>query len=253
MKQSEPNERDKGQVRRRARAGADTRTTLILTAERIFSEEGISNTPLRRITQAAGQRNESAVHYHFGSREGIVAAIMEYRTVPVNAARMALLEKKRAAAGGLPLSSRDVAEILFLPLADHLRQHGGASYYIRFLAMLWLDQPMWRMFEGRAMDTGLIEALHMLMDAMPHLPESLVRQRFGLALQMVTYSLARMERFASKHGEHFDRDRADADIAGIVDAGTAIFDAPVSPPTIAALRQRGAFGDRARSPVRRRR
>ena len=46
--------------RRTDRRRVDTRLALTLTAERIFAEEGVSNTPLRRITQAAGQRSASA-------------------------------------------------------------------------------------------------------------------------------------------------------------------------------------------------
>lgn len=226
---------------RRARARADTRKTLILTAERIFAEEGVSNTPLRRITQEAGQRNESAIHYHFGSREGIVAAIMDYRTAPINAARVSLLERMQAEAAGRPLSSRDVAEALAGPLADHLRRHGGESHYIRFLGVLWLDQPMWRAFEGREIDKGLAMGLQALLDSKPHMPATVLRQRYGLAIQMGTYALARMERFANKLGDAYDWARAEAQIAGIIDAETAIFDAPFSPRSIDALTASGAL------------
>lgn len=232
---------DNDRPSRRARAKADTRMTLILTAERIFAEEGVSNTPLRRITQEAGQRNESAIHYHFGSREGIVAAIMDFRTAPINAARVALLEEMRAEAGGGPLSSRDVAEALSGPLADHLRQHAGKSHYIRFLGVLWLDQPMWRAFMGRHIDVGLSMGLNALLESKPHMPAAVMRQRYGLAIQMGTYALARMERFANRLGDAYDWSRADAEIAGIIDAETAIFDAPLSPRTVCALTESGAL------------
>ncbi|MFV0474896.1 MAG: TetR/AcrR family transcriptional regulator [Pikeienuella sp.] len=221
---------------------ADTRMTLILTAERIFAEEGISNTPLRRVTRAAGQRNESAIHYHFGSREGVVGAILEHRTSPINQARIRFLNRLRAATEG-PLSSRDVAESLCGPLAEHLRNSGGESYDMRFLGALWLDQPMWRSFEGRgAEDMGLFMGLDALLESKPYLPRSVVRLRYRLAIQISTYSMARLERIACKHGPDFDWMRAEADIAGIVDALTAIFDAPISSPSVEALRAAGAFG-----------
>lgn len=37
---------------------------------------------------AAGQRNASAAHYHFGSREGVVRAVFEFRMSGVNRRRL---------------------------------------------------------------------------------------------------------------------------------------------------------------------
>lgn len=222
---------------RRRGPRADTRLALILAAERIFSEEGISNTSLRRITQAAGQRNESAIHYHFGSREGVVAAILDHRTTPINADRVEMLA--RMAEAGRPLGSREVAEALCRPLARYLHESGGRSHYLRFLGVLWLDRPMWRQFEGRTQDEGLLIGLRALIEAKPHLPASLVRHRYGLAIQMSTYALARMERMAFDSGPRWDWARAEAQISDLIDGVAAVFDAPLSPETVRALRECG--------------
>ena len=220
---------------------SDTRRALILAAERIFSEEGISNTSLRRITQAAGQRNESAIHYHFGSREGVVQAILDLRTTPVNAARVALLSEMQDAAAGAPLGSRDVALALVTPLADYLRQSAGRSHYLRFLGMLWLDRPMWRKFEGRALDTGLQMLREALIEAKPHMPALVLRQRFGMAIQMSNSTLSGMERMAFDLGDAYDWPRAEAQYANLVDSIAAVFDASLSPDTVRALRECGGI------------
>lgn len=217
----------------------DTRLALTLTAERIFALEGLTKTPLRRITQAAGQRNESAIQYHFGSREAVVAAILDLRTSVVNASRMRLLGLLRARADGEPLSARSVAQAMVEPLADHLRGSNGESHYIRFLAQLWLDRPMWRLFENRAQDAGLMECLAALLEANPHLPASVVRQRFGLAIQMQTHGFAMMEQIISERGAKYDWRMGEIRIANIVDAVSAIFDAPLSPVTVGALTSAG--------------
>ncbi len=231
------NEADPAPPRQRRNRRRDTRLALIIAAERIFSEEGISNVSLRRITQAAGARNESAIHYHFGSREGVVQAILDHRTTPVNADRVAMLQ--RLSAQGRPLGSREVAEALCRPLAHYLRDSGGRSHYLRFLGMLWLDRPMWRHFEGRTLDEGLLTSLGALSEINPHLPKSLVRHRYGLAIQMSTYSLARMERAAFDAGPRWDWARAEAQIESMIDGVTAVFDAPLSPNTVRALRNCG--------------
>ncbi len=51
-----------------------TRAKLMAAGERVFAEHGIHGAQLRDIVRAAGQANDSAVHYHFGARARVVAA-----------------------------------------------------------------------------------------------------------------------------------------------------------------------------------
>lgn len=52
---------------------------LLLAAERLFALHGIDGVSLRQIAMAAGSANNSAVHYHFGSKDGLIEAILAYR------------------------------------------------------------------------------------------------------------------------------------------------------------------------------
>jgi len=56
-----------------------TALQLLLTAERLFAEHGFAGVSLRQIATEAGSANNSAVVYHFGSKEGLVGAIFAYR------------------------------------------------------------------------------------------------------------------------------------------------------------------------------
>ena len=47
-----------------------TNERLLREAERLFARRGLYQVTVREITEAAGQRNVSALNYHFGSREG---------------------------------------------------------------------------------------------------------------------------------------------------------------------------------------
>ncbi|MGH9031606.1 MAG: TetR/AcrR family transcriptional regulator [Acidimicrobiia bacterium] len=61
--------------------GATTKERLLRAGERLFAEQGIHPVRLREINALARQRNSSALHYHFGSREGLVEAILsEHQT-----------------------------------------------------------------------------------------------------------------------------------------------------------------------------
>ncbi|GEP36402.1 hypothetical protein NPS01_00650 [Nocardioides psychrotolerans] len=53
-----------------------TRQRLIQAAAQGFADHGIQAASLVEITRQAGQRNRGAVHYHFRSREGLLAAVL---------------------------------------------------------------------------------------------------------------------------------------------------------------------------------
>src|SRR5262249_6285400 len=94
----------------------DAREQMILAAERLFAERGIGAVSLREIGAAANQRNNGAAQYHFGTKRGLVDAIVEYRMRPINERRLALLDEADAAGRGADL--RALVEVLVFPFAD---------------------------------------------------------------------------------------------------------------------------------------
>jgi AcrR family transcriptional regulator len=107
----------------------DARERLLLAAERLIAERG-PEVPLRDIATAAGQRNNSAVHYYFGSRDGLIDAILDYRMPALEARRLELLAGQEAA--GDPYDLRALIECLVVPMLD-LRVTAGATHLCRFL------------------------------------------------------------------------------------------------------------------------
>ena len=108
---------------------AIARIRILEAAERLFAEFGIEGVSLRQIAAAAGQRNTSAVAYHFGSKPGLVAALYEWRMTPINARRLEML-----AAAQAPTVETYVRSLV-QPLADVLTQaeaDGRPSWYLRF-------------------------------------------------------------------------------------------------------------------------
>ena len=55
----------------------DTRTKILRVAARFFSQKGFSGTSVRDIVSAAGE-NVSAVNYHFGNKQKLYQATLEY-------------------------------------------------------------------------------------------------------------------------------------------------------------------------------
>ena len=85
-----------------AMSDSDTRMRLILAAEQLFAENGIEGVSLRQVNVAAGQKNASATHYHFGSKDALIEAIFSHRMEAINARRTEILD----ALDGLPRKYR---------------------------------------------------------------------------------------------------------------------------------------------------
>jgi AcrR family transcriptional regulator len=110
----------------RAEQVAATRARLLRAGERLFAERGIHQVRLREINALAGQRNSSALHYHFGSREGLVEAIhSEHQTAMDVAVRPAL--DALAADGDAP-TVRAVVVIWVDALVDQLHTESGRDF-----------------------------------------------------------------------------------------------------------------------------
>ena len=60
-----------------ARDATVTRARLIRAGERRFARDGVTGAKVADIVRDAHQANDSAVRYHFGSREGLLRAIVE--------------------------------------------------------------------------------------------------------------------------------------------------------------------------------
>src|SRR6266571_3739086 len=71
-------------ARRRSTAGEATREKLMVSAERLFALHGVAGASLREIQDDAGQSNASVIAYHFGSRHGLVRALLTFRYEKIN-------------------------------------------------------------------------------------------------------------------------------------------------------------------------
>jgi AcrR family transcriptional regulator len=94
---------------------ATTPDRLLDAAARLFAERGVDNVPLAEIVRAAGQRNTSAVHYHFGSRDEILRAVLARHVPAIAERRQTLLEEARARPDS---DVRSAAEAVVRPITE---------------------------------------------------------------------------------------------------------------------------------------
>lgn len=207
-----------------------TREVLLLTAERLYAHEGLAAVSLRRINREAGQLNASALHYHFGTRDELLTAILDFRMGQVNRRRLDLLDDLRAA--GRAQDVLALTDALIRPLSEHI---GGApaaagSHYLGFLASTFnsAEVNVYRMTAQRE-DHSLRKLSALFVEALPDLPEALVRIRFSVNVRSVIYSMADWER-DRVIGKLQSRMSFDAFIAMLVDMTAAAMSVPPAQP-----------------------
>ena len=174
----------------RAEQVAETRARLLRAGERLFAEHGIHQVRLREINALAGQRNSSALHYHFGSREGLVEAILsEHQTAMDHDVRPAL---DALAAGPDEPTVRAIVAIWVDALTDQLQSESGRDF-LRLLPQV-LDTVNRTVREGTDLRESAQSArtFALLDTCLAELPTAVRRER------LVAYALILTTLFADR-------------------------------------------------------
>jgi len=214
---------------------SDTKMELLLAAERLFAKQGIAATTIRQINLEAGQKNSSAIHYHFGSRDAILDAIIAIRVAPANAKRVRLLKEALSATGGAALSAESIVDILLKPSIDRFTEQQGPHFTLRFLIQLRMNIEAWRRYERERQAWTLVELQNELRRARPYLPPQVVRNRFRNAINFTMFEMAEIEGAEERLGARYSREEAAFRIEELKAILLAMLDAPVSARTGEAL------------------
>ena len=164
-----------------------TRDRLLDEAERLFARGGVQGVTTREITEAAQQRNTSAVTYHFRSRQGLLLEILARRGGPVDEERGRL----RSLLGDEP-PVRELVACLVRPYADLLASEPGRSY-LRIVAQLRGRFAAWRL-ESDAATTVHLAAILDETERGPSAPAAIRRERVLALIILLTGSAAERAR-----------------------------------------------------------
>lgn len=161
------------------------RERILRAAERLIAERG-QLVPLRDIAAEAGQRNNSAVQYHFGSRDGLIDAVVERRMATLEVRRLELLAERAGA--DEPDGVHALLEVLVVPMFE-LSSRYGIGYYARFLEQIRTHPAVTdeANLEGTRR-TSVRVIMHRLARELPELPAPLRIRRLR-ALPTVLFSL----------------------------------------------------------------
>ena len=165
---------------------------LVVAAERLFAQHGIDGVSLRQIAAAAGSANNSAVHYHFGSKAALIAAIFRHRLPRL------IDERRLLSARCDPDDLRARLEAHFLPVLS--LAESTDNHYVSFVEQLQrhalasqeglLDLPP----EGQRSNDEFRADLDRLLD---DLPDPLRSLRIAEAQAVCIHAAADRERLVS--------------------------------------------------------
>lgn len=225
---------------------SDTRERLITAAEQLFGERGIHAVTLKEINAAAGQRNESALHYHFGSKNALIEAILRQRADVLDLRRSQLLDELAGSATKPDL--RQTVKIAFQPIFELLHTKEGVRF-VRFVAQV-LGDPQFdlpRMTVWGRYD-GLTRVNILVAEHLKTLPSEIAEQRQRFMLEMAISALAIWTR---RHDAQKEIAAREFFTENLVDGLLGMLTAPVSAETQAALapaaKPRGRKSDERKS------
>ncbi len=115
-----------------------TKSRILDAAESLFAELGFRAASMRVVTQEAGT-NLAAVNYHFGSKEGLIAAVFERRLGPINAERLAGLDALQQTDADGPSPELEAILAVFLRPAFRLLEDPQARQFPRLLGRIHSD------------------------------------------------------------------------------------------------------------------
>ena len=172
----------------------DTKYRILDVAERLFGDRGFPATSLRDITAEAGV-NLASVNYHFGSKEALLAAVLERRVQPINARRLEMLEDLERTAGSRPPAVEDIVRAFVTPPFQKVPEWGeGGLSFLRLMGRIHseTDVAFRRTFLGQfeTVAARFASAFH---HALPHLDAGEVKARLLFLVGSMAFTMCRSD------------------------------------------------------------
>lgn len=168
----------------------ETQLRILDAAERLFARRGFAAMSLRNVTGEAGV-NLAAVHYHFGSKEALIAAVFARRLGPLNDERLRLLAHAQSQTGDDGPSVETILETLILPTAHLARREAGGLSLLAGLLGRVHDETCARVVDSVHEQFATVSHRYLtaLGRALPHLAHAELCSRFHFVVGAVASSL----------------------------------------------------------------
>ncbi|MEU0090961.1 TetR/AcrR family transcriptional regulator [Kribbella sp. NPDC006257] len=200
-----------------------TRELILTTAERLFAEHGVFAVSNRQISEAAGQGNNTAVGYHFGTKTDLIRAILQKHAAPVEEIRRRML----AELGDEP-TVRDWVSCLVRPQTEYLAGLGNPTWFARFGAQVMTDPELRAIMGAESLSSpALRQIVDGLLGSLPELPIEVRQERSQMMRLLMVHLLAEQERGLAD-GTPVPRATWQDVATGLIDAIAGLYLAPYS-------------------------
>ena len=198
-------------------AKRETKDRILDAAEALFALNGSSGASLRAITQRA-KVNLAAVHYHFGSKDRLLEAVLARRLLPLNTERIRRLENYQKEAGRKKVRLENVIEAMVGPALRLSRdENEGGRIFMRLLGRLVLepDARIQNLLTGQ-FETVLEKFMPSLTVALPHLSPKDFFWRLHFLVGSMAHTMADSERIRLISGGVCDPDDTEGTVQCLV-------------------------------------
>jgi len=169
----------------------ETQTRILDAAEELFMQHGFEGASMRMLTARAGV-NLAAVNYHFGSKDALIEAVFRRRLDPMNAERLAQLERQEAGAEGKVLAPEAIIRAFLgasLRMVEDTR--GGGRNFSRLLGRAYTEpSKAIRQLIGRMYAPTMERFKAAFVRALPELPRDELVWRMHFMFGTLAYTLA---------------------------------------------------------------
>lgn len=210
----------------RAEQVGSTRLALLLAAERLFGEYGVHAVSLKQIVEAAGQGNNAAISYHFGTKADLIRAIARRHAEHMEHIRIRVLADIIDSE-----DLRDWVAFLVRPITEHLEALGSPSWYARFGAQIRADPALHAIVieESLAVAPAVRQFHGGVIRCLPELSAEVHVERAVMARHLVAQMAVDRERALAANAPTFHATWADT-ASSLIDVIVALWQAPAPRP-----------------------
>lgn len=166
-------------------------------AEQMFADHGISGVSLRAIIGAAGV-NIAAVHYHFGSKENLVAEVFLHRAGMIAEERERLLAEAVRQPGGVERLRAILHAFIKPSLLGGAESPAAAVRYARFRARLMTENTdFMKDLMAEVFDENTSAFIKALQDILPGFSRDEILWRMHTLLGALVYTMSDSGRIRS--------------------------------------------------------
>jgi AcrR family transcriptional regulator len=161
----------------------------LIAAERLFAEHGMHAVSNRQISEAAGQGNNAAACYHFGSRADLLRAIETRHRTAIDEIRLRKLAEMSSSQ-----ELRDWVGVLVYPFTEHLEALGTPTSYARFAAQAMADPSYRELVVAGALTSDLmLKTVRGINRCLPDRPKRVRLGRWMMASNLLMHTCAEIE------------------------------------------------------------